>query len=57
MFLSLTPGNFVFFVVVNFFIVIKHRDNVEWDQELLNQAQEKIKINSSVLMSHDKASK
>ncbi|RNA41654.1 methyltransferase 2-A [Brachionus plicatilis] len=30
-------------------------DNVEWDQELLNQAEEKIKINSSVLMSTDKA--
>ena len=37
------------------FILFKQRDNVEWDQELLDQAEAKIKNNSSVLMSHEKA--
>lgn len=57
--LSLTLGNFYFFIFCLTFLYLssKHRDNVEWDQELLNQAQEKIKSNSSILMSLDKASK
>ncbi len=34
---------------------IKKRDNVEWDKELIDQAEEKIKSNSSSLLSPDKA--
>jgi hypothetical protein len=34
---------------------MKKRDNVEWDSELLEEAMEKIKINSSVLVPADKA--
>lgn len=31
------------------------RDNVEWDEELISQAEEKIKNNSSTLVPTDKA--
>ena len=59
MHLNLMHGNIGVFRFVFYFLkfrfCLSHRDNVEWDQDQLNEAEEKIKSNSSILVSAEKA--